>query len=86
MYCFDLRSSLIPFSLLRITNTYRQMKPGEEIEILSGSSAVDKETLTDIKRILTSENYDSVEDELLEGDDVVIVTRLRKQSTHTNNK
>ena len=79
MYFFDLRLSLLPFSLLRITNTFRQMKPGEEIEIVCGVTAIEKATLDDVKRILSRDNYDIVSNETLDGDDPAIVIKLKKK-------
>lgn len=86
MYHFDLRSSLIPFSMLRIANTFGKMKIGEEIEIVSGISEIDRQTLKDIKRILSSDSYDIIEIRRAKDDGSVIVTRLRKKNLSTTRK
>lgn len=86
MYSFDLRLSLIPFSLLRITNTFRQMKPGEEMEILAGASDIDVATMEDIKRILPQSGYDTISDDTLDDDGPTIRIRLRKKETLTTHQ
>jgi TusA-related sulfurtransferase len=40
MISFDLRESLIPFSLLKITNAFTKMKPGEVMEIIAGETCI----------------------------------------------
>ena len=87
MYSFDLRLSLIPFSLLRITNTFRQMKPGEAMEIVSGASDIDAATMEDIKRILPRSGYDIISNETMDDDDGPIIRlRLMKKTLRVSEK
>jgi TusA-related sulfurtransferase len=79
MHTFDLRLSLIPFSLLRISNVFRKMEPGEELEIIAGVSQIDKATSEDVKRILNRNSYDIVSNQTTEGNDPVVIMRLRKK-------
>lgn len=48
MVTFDLRESIIPFSLLEICNHFKQMKTGDVIEVISFDIGIEK----DLKCIL----------------------------------
>jgi TusA-related sulfurtransferase len=48
MVTFDLRETIIPFSMLQICNHFKQMKTGEVIEIISFEAGIEK----DLKSIL----------------------------------
>jgi TusA-related sulfurtransferase len=78
MYTFDLRLALIPFSLLRISNTFSQMKPGEEMQIISNASEVDVSTMDDIKRLLPRSGYDIIASDGM-ADGPTMRLRLRKK-------
>jgi TusA-related sulfurtransferase len=54
MVTFDLRTSIIPFALLEISNHFKKMKPGEVIEILSDEAGIEK----DLKCILPKAQYE----------------------------
>lgn len=60
MLTFDLREKLIPFSLLQITNAFRKMAPGDEMEILAGSRSFETAIFKDIMRILPREDYELI--------------------------
>ena len=86
MVIFDLRETLIPFSLLEITNVFRGMKPGEEMEIFAGITHIDATILKDVLLILPQTDYDLISRENRVGDDPVTRLRLRKKQpsrTHT---
>lgn len=53
MESFDLRDTIIPFSLLQIANYFQQMKSGDEIEVIGNDPGIE----SDIKRILPSSEY-----------------------------
>jgi TusA-related sulfurtransferase len=53
MESFDLRDTIIPFSLLQIANYFQQMKSGEEIEVIGNDPGIE----SDIKKILPSSEY-----------------------------
>ena len=40
MLSIDIRKALIPFSLLKITNAFKRMKPDETMEIIASDAAV----------------------------------------------
>jgi hypothetical protein len=83
MLTFDLRETLIPFSLLQITNLFRKMKPGEEMQIFAGVSHIDATILREVMLILPRTDYDLIAQENLDGDDPVTRLRLRKKKPFT---
>jgi len=56
MNAFDLRETLIPFSLLQLTNHFNQMKPGEAVEIIGSDISL----ITDLTSILPESAYEIV--------------------------
>ena len=48
MGSFDLRDTIIPFSLLQITNHFRQMDPGEVLEVIGDDESI----AADLKSLL----------------------------------
>ena len=84
MLTFDLRETLIPFSLLEITNVFRGMKPGEEMEIFAGITHIDAAILKDVLLILPQTDYDLISRENRVGDNPVIRLKLRKKETINN--
>ena len=48
MQSFDLRDTIIPFSLLQIANHFQRMKPGDEIEVIGNDPGIE----SDIRKIL----------------------------------
>jgi hypothetical protein len=83
MLTFDLRETLIPFSLLQITNLFRKMKPGEEMQIFAGVSHIDATILREVMLILPRTDYDLIAQENLDGDDPVTRLILRKKKPLT---
>jgi hypothetical protein len=81
MVTFDLRETLIPFSLLEITNVSRGMKPGEEMEIFAGVTHIDAAILKDVMLILPKTDYDLISRENRVGANPVTRLRLRKKKT-----
>ena len=79
MLTFDLRETLIPFSLLQITNLFREMKPGEEMQIFAGVSHIDATILRDVMLILPRTDYDLISKEDLDGDAPAIRGKRRKK-------
>jgi TusA-related sulfurtransferase len=53
MQSFDLRDTIIPFSLLQIAYHFQRMKAGEEIEVIGNDPGIE----SDIKKILPSSEY-----------------------------
>ena len=60
MVSFDMRKTLIPFSLLKITNLFRVMKPDETLEIVADTNPTDASTLRDVLLFLTNNRYDLI--------------------------
>ncbi len=83
MVTFDLRETLIPFSLLQIANVFRAMKPGEVMEVISGMTPVDAATLNDVLRILPITEYERIAEKEQIGDEPVTRLRLRKRKPKT---
>jgi TusA-related sulfurtransferase len=81
MVSFDLRETLIPFSLLQIANTFRAMKPGEEMEVVSGVTPTDRAILKEVIRILPQAEYDLITGKTPMGGDSVTRLRLRKKKS-----
>jgi TusA-related sulfurtransferase len=54
METIDLRETLIPFSLLRISNRFKQMKRGEVIEIIGADAAI----AMDLRHILAGAAFE----------------------------
>ena len=77
MDSFDLRDTIIPFSLLQITNHFKQMKPGEIFEVIVSDESI----VRDLKSILPELEYELVHMENLDEDHPDFLIRLkRKQS------
>ena len=84
MVTIDIRETLIPFSLLQITNTFRSMRAGDEMEILAGAGPTDTATVEDIMRILPRDGYDLItREEIGEADPVSRLRLKKKQPTTT---
>jgi len=84
MVTFDLREKLIPFSLLEITNVFRRMQPGEEMDILAGSCPVEVAIFQDVMRILPRNEYDLISQQDANGKDPVSRLRIRKKQPLIN--
>ncbi len=80
MVSFDLRETLIPFSLLQITNLFREMEPGEEMEILAGTDPTGSSILKDVLLILPKTQYDLISRETIESVSPAIRLMLRKKT------
>lgn len=81
MLTFDLRETLIPFSLLQVANAFREMKPGQEIEIFAGVTHIDAVILKDVMLILPRTDYDLISRENRVNDDPVMRQILRKKQS-----
>ena len=74
MLSFDLRESLIPFSLLKITNALAQMKPGDVMEIIAGQACICNE----LQRLLPDSGYRIISSQTRDRSGPVIRLRLTK--------
>ena len=74
MGAFDLRDTIIPFSLLQITNHFRRMAAGEVLEIIGCNDGI----LSDLKRLLPASEFELTDIRTLGGDTSDFRLRLRK--------
>ena len=74
MTTFDLRDTIIPFSLLQINNCFKRMKAGEILDILF----CDKHIEDDLKRILPRHQYEIIFPENLKTGRNEFSIRLRR--------
>ncbi len=74
-HILDIRSSIPPISLLKVSQAFRAMKKKETIEILCG----DIETRTDLFKVLPPLSYELVLVEELEEEDSLFRVRMKKK-------
>lgn len=74
MTTFDLRETIIPFSLLQICNHFKRMKPGEVLEVLCCDAAIEK----DLRCILSGLTCEIVVSEMPGRGRGEFILRLRK--------
>ena len=75
MEIFDLRQSIIPFSLLQISNCFQRLNPGEAIEIIG----CDESVARDLKRILADAEYETIHTETQYMNGQMLKIRLTKK-------
>jgi TusA-related sulfurtransferase len=59
MYKFDLREAITPFAFLKLTQAFRDMKPGEILQVTGD----DPKTRKEIFKVLQTTNYTVVDTE-----------------------
>jgi TusA-related sulfurtransferase len=77
MGLFDLRDTITPFSLLQVTNHFKQMDAGEILEIVGNDESI----ATDLKRLLPALEYEFMGIENLGNDSADFRLQLRKVKT-----
>ena len=75
MDSFDLRETVIPFSLLQITNHFKQMKSGDVIEIIFRDANI----VRDLNSILPESEYELIHMGNPEGDHQDFVMQLKRK-------
>ena len=75
MRTFDLRDTIISFSLLEISNAFKDMKQEEVMEI----NCKDPESRLALFKILPASLYEIIRDEKIEGANPWLRIRLRKK-------
>ena len=70
----DLRGTIIPLSLLKASQTFRMINPGEVLEVICNDPEVHK----DLFKVLPAASYDLISVETLEDDQASYRLRLRK--------
>ena len=71
----DLRETIHPLALLKAKKAFREMQPGDTLEILIG----DPETRVDLFRVLTDDVYEVLCQEEVEEDCLFYRIQLAKQ-------
>jgi len=74
MYKFDLRETIISFSMLQITNAFNKMKSGEVMEIIGCDQSIPKE----LEYILPESEYEIFYNEILDPGGSDFRMKLRK--------
>ena len=74
MQKIDLRGSMVPFTLLKISNSFRTLEKGEILEILLS----DRDALDDLVRIIPESAYALIQMEDLSGEDQGTRIQLKK--------
>jgi TusA-related sulfurtransferase len=74
-HILDIRGSIPPISLLKVSQAFRAMKKRETIEILCG----DIDTRTDLFKVLPPLSYDLVLVEELEAEGILFRVRMKKK-------
>jgi len=59
MHKFDLREAIIPFAFLKVTQAFRDMKPGDILQVMGD----DPKTRREIFKVLQTVNYTVVDTE-----------------------
>ena len=73
MHKFDLREAIAPFAFLKVTQAFRDMKPGEILQLVGDNP----KTREEIFKVLQTANYTVVD---TEEDNNFYCIRLRKDS------
>ena len=76
MQRIDLRGSLVPFTLLKISNVFRTLKEGEILEILLN----DNDLIEDLVRIIPKSSYELILMEAFNQENQRARIQLRKNS------
>jgi len=74
MHTFDLRNTIIPFSLLRIINLFKGMSPGDTIEVLWSDPSMP----SDLLKVLPADTHTVIMLKEIQGDDPGFRMRLKK--------
>ena len=75
MHTFDLRSTLVPFSLLEIRQCFKEMRPGDSMVVLWG----DVGAADDLLRILPASSFDVVSQAEIPGNPAGLRMELTKK-------
>jgi TusA-related sulfurtransferase len=74
-HILDIRGTIPPISLLKVSQAFREMKKRETIEILCG----DIDTRTDLFKVLPPLSYELVLVEELEAEGTLFRVRMKKK-------
>ena len=82
MHRFDLRDTIVPFTLLKISNTFKEMRDDAIMEVLWR----DAETRAALFKILPESSYDIICDEKIEGSNEGFRIQLKKKNSRRQRK
>jgi TusA-related sulfurtransferase len=74
METFDLRETIVSFSLLQLTNHFRKMNPGDIVEIF----CTDKNIAEDLKCLLPEQSYEFIRIENVDKNSSDLRIELKK--------
>ena len=75
-HILDFRGTITSISLLKLTQTFREMKPNEVLEILGSNP----DTRSDLFKVLPDHSYDLVFLDIVEEGDYFYRIHLKKKS------
>ena len=73
----DLRGAIIPFTLLKVSQVFKSIHPGDILEVLWN----DPDTPTDLFKILPEACFELIDIKLIEGKDEFYRLEIKKKST-----
>ncbi|MBI9091253.1 MAG: sulfurtransferase TusA family protein [Desulfobacterium sp.] len=73
-HVLDLRGGISPFTLLKVSNTFRQMQTGEILEVLWSNP----ETSSQIRKVLPRDSWEEVKMEAVREKGAWFTIQLRK--------
>jgi TusA-related sulfurtransferase len=77
----DLRGAIVPFSLLKVSQEFKQMDPGETLEVCLS----DPDTPTDLFKILPGSLYELMSlEEIANEEPSYRITLVKKQPSNPN--
>ena len=74
MQTFDLRETIVSFSLLQLTNHFKKMNSGDMVEIFYS----DQSLLEDLKRLLPERSYEFIRIEKIDAERTEFRIELKK--------
>ena len=75
-HILDFRGTITPISLLKLTQTFREMEPNEVLEILGS----DLDTRSDLFKVLPEDSYDLIFLDVVEEGEYFYRIQLKKKN------
>ena len=75
-HILDFRGTITPISLLKLTQTFREMEPNEVLEILGS----DLDTRSDLFKVLPDDSYDLIFLDVVEEGEYFYRIQLKKKN------
>ena len=80
MLSFDIRNALIPFSLLKISNAFKLMKPGDVMEVIANDAGI----ANDLQRLLPNSGKITLTSQDMGPEGPLVRFSLKKPHQHSN--